>query len=234
LILERHRKRSRSESSSSFYSKSSRKISSSSESESSRSRKHRKEKSKKDKRKGREVKDSKDAKDAKDANKSRNHKKEVKKNKKLSNADELGFDMRKDSQEIDLKHPGEDDLTPKVERKDENIENLEGCDLRVEEKNINFVEHAHRQNNSNNFENIDEKKLQELSTKEQIYPQDKVENSTQLTLIPNQQEENKYEQGIELRSRILGEDSTSINAIEVFTAFKKINYLDIPNVHRKL
>lgn len=227
-MLERHRKRSRSESSSSFYSKSSRKINSSSESESSRSRRNRKEKGRKDKRKVREEKYS------KETNKSRKDKKEVKKNKKLSNSDEILLKMGKVSQEIDIKYGGEDDLTPKIERKDENIENLESCDLRVEEKNINFVEHVKTQNSSNNFENNCMEKLKDISTAEQKHLEDEIESNTQLAMMSYQQVENKCEQGLELRSRLIGEDNTTRNAIEVYTGFKKINYLDIPNVHRKL
>jgi hypothetical protein len=204
-------------------------MSSISESESSRSRRDRKDKSRKDKKKGR------DGKDAKENKKSRRDKKEVKKNKKLSNADEERLNERKVHQESEIKNIGEDDLTPKIERKDGNIEHLESGDLRVEEKNINFVEDGQKSDNLNDVEKIQSEKIQDVNmTENQKDQHSESETSMQLALFSNHQEENKNEQGIELRSRVLGEESTSRNAVEVYTGFKKINYLDIPNVHRKL
>ena len=108
------------------------------------------------------------------------------------------------------KNIGDNDVTPKIERKDENVENIEG----VEDINLNS-DLVREENNSNNLEDINKATIDSA-----IIPESEIE-------------ETKFE-GLELRSRMLAEESTSLNALEVYTAFKKVNYLDIPNVHRKL
>jgi len=91
--------------------------------------------------------------------------------------------------------------------------------------------HSDKKTKKEEISNLNNKNLDIIN---ELTPKIKKDEDAVNNLESNLQDNNFN--GIELRSRVITqeENTNAVNSLELFSNFKKINYLEIPNFHRKL